>query len=347
MRRARLGFIGAGWWATENHIPVAVATGKVELSAVCRLGAAELDRVQRTFGFARAFENVDDLLDEMQLDGAIITSPHGLHYAHARKALEAGLHVLVEKPMATSAADARALVALGKQVNRHILVPNGWNFRPYLVRARELIQGGAVGRIRHVSMQMASPAEALFSGQPYPGTEASMYRPPASTWADPANFGGYGWGQLPHLLGCLFRMTELQPQSVFAVASNSSTGADLYNAAVIRFAEGVTGSLSGAGSVPMNSPFQVDIRIFGTEGMLLLDLERERLSVRRNDDRNQEFAIEPGTGSYECAEPVRRFVDLCLGLPVANEAPGEVGMRAIEVIDAFYRSLRSGNPESA
>ncbi|MEP7243537.1 MAG: Gfo/Idh/MocA family oxidoreductase [Gammaproteobacteria bacterium] len=345
MKRARLGFIGAGWWATQNHIPVAVKTGKAELSAVCRLGAEELERVRGAFGFAHAFESVDELLEKVPLDGAIITSPHGLHYAHARKALEAGLHVLVEKPMATSAHEARELVALGRRVNRHILVPNGWNFRPYLLHARSLIQGGAVGRIRHVAMQMASPAEALFSGQPYPGTESNMYRPPASTWADPANFGGYGWGQLPHLLGCLFRITELKPQSVFALAGESSTGVDLYNAAAIRFAEGATGSLSGAGSVPMNSPFQVDIRIFGSEGMLLLDLERERLVVRRNDDANQDYAMEPGAGAYECEEPVRRFVDLCLGLPVSNEAPGEVGMRAIEVIDALYRSIHSGKLE--
>jgi predicted dehydrogenase len=345
MRKARLGFIGAGWWATHNHIPAALRTGKADLTAVCRPGAAELEMVKKTFGFSNAYEDATTLFSKVELDGAIITSPHGLHFDHAQSALNAGLHVLVEKPMTTNAREARELVALAERVNRQIMVPNGWNFRPYTDRARQWVHEGLIGKIRHVAMQMASPAEALFSGQPYPGTESDMYRPPASTWADPNNFGGYGWGQLPHVLGCLFHITDLKPEAVFALAQSSTTGADLYNAAAIRFAGGATASLSGAGTVPMNSRFQVDLRLFGSEGMMLLDMERERLVVRRNDDHNEDFAIPAGSGNYECEEPVRRFVDLCLGLPVTNEAPGEVGMRAVEVIDALYRSIRSGKLE--
>lgn len=345
MKRARIGVIGAGWWAVHNHIPVVAATGKAELSAVCRIGAAELARVKQAYGFAYASESVDALLGDVPLDGAIICSPHGLHYEHTSKALAAGLHVMVEKPMTTRSSDARRLVAIAAKAGKQILIPHGWNFRPYTARARELVQGGAIGRIRHVALAMASPAETLFSGQPYPGTEVDLFRPPASTWADPGNFGGYGWGQLPHVLGCLFRIADLSPLAVSAIAGASPTGADLYNAATIRFAGGVTGSLSGAGTVPMNSRFQVDIRLFGTEGMLLLDLERERLALRRNDNRNEDFAIAPGSGDYECAEPVRRFVDICLGLPATNEAPGEIGLKSVEVIEAMYRSIASGRAE--
>jgi len=345
MRRARLGFVGAGWWATSNHIPVAMRSGKAELAAVCRLGAHELARVKNEFAFAYATEDVDAMLAEVKLDGVVITSPHGLHFEHARKALDAGMHVMVEKPMTTNASDARCLVGKAAEVKKQILVPHGWNFRPYTRRARELVRGGAIGTVRHIALQMASPAETLFNGKPYPGTELNMFRPPASTWADPLNFGGYGWGQLPHALGCLFQIADVVPRNVFAYAGRSSTGADIYNAVTILFADGATGSLSGAGTVPMNSRFQVDLRLFGTDGMLLLDLERERLELRRNDDRNEDFHIEVGDGRYTCEEPMLRFIDLCLGLPVVNEAPGEVGLHSIEVIDAMYRSIVSGRAE--
>lgn len=345
MTRTRIGFIGAGWWATQNHIPAAIRTGKAELAAVCRLGQSELARVRDAFGFAYATESVDELLEEVPLDGVVITSPHGLHFEHAIKALRAKLHVMVEKPMTTSTRDAQMLVAAAASQGKQILIPHGWNFRPCTSRARELVQSGAIGEVRHVALEMASPAESLFSGKPYPGTEQAMFRPPPSTWADPACFGGYGWGQLPHLLAWLFRVTELHAETVYAVAGTSPTGVDIFNAATIRFANDATGSISGAGTVPMGSPFQFDIRLFGTAGMLLFDMERERLALRTNDAGSEDFPIAPGCGKYECEEPVRRFIDIASGIAAQNDASGEVGLRSVEVIDALYRSLSSGGPE--
>lgn len=346
--KARIGFVGAGWWATHNHIPVVADHPHAELTAVCRLGRAELEKVRDAFGFQYATEDYDAMLADCELDGVVITTPHHLHFEQAAKALRRGLHVMVEKPMTTSARDARELVALAQAAKREILIPHGWNFKPFLRRARELFEAGEIGTLLHVSMQMASPAEALFSGRVYPGTESDMFQPPASTWADPSRFGGYGWGQFPHVLGALFRIVgdRLVPESVYARARPSVTGVDLFDAAVIAFRDGINGVLSGAGTVPMNSRFQVDIRLFGSDGMLLLDVERERLSVRRHDDRNTEVEVPPGEGAYTCEAPVRAFVDICRGAAVVNEAPAVVGMRAVEVIDALYRSVASGRPEA-
>jgi len=303
----------------------------------------------------------------------VIGSPHVAHYEHARAALEQGAHVLVEKPLATSAADARALVALARERGKQIMIPHGWNFRPATREARRLVQAGAIGRIEHVVVQMASALRDLFSGEPLAGTETAAFRPPASTWADPGRAGGYGWGQLCHALGLLFRIadvagdtsgangSDLTPTHVFALMGASSTGADLYDALSVRFANGATGAISGSGTVPRGRGFQVDVRLFGSAGMLLYDLEegRERLEVRRQhghvdsadgDDAggdlgNARFEMRAGDGAYTCVEPVERFVDLCLDRPVENDAPGEVGMRAVEALDAAYRSARSGRLE--
>ena len=90
--RARIGLIGAGWWATSNHLPVLQRREDVDLVAVCRLGAEELQQVKSRFGFDYATEDYVELLEHCELDGVIVASPHTLHYEHAKAALEKNLH---------------------------------------------------------------------------------------------------------------------------------------------------------------------------------------------------------------------------------------------------------------
>jgi predicted dehydrogenase len=149
-----------------------------------------------------------------------------------------------------------------------------------------------------------------------------------------------------HLLGGVFYITDLVPKEVFAFVGRSDLGADLYNAATVRFADDSTGALSGSATVPPGVPFQVDIRVFGDEGMLLLDVERERLSLRRLDGHNVDVPIAAGEGAYACDEPVNRFVDLCLGKEVENCGDASVGLRSVEVVEAMLRSAKSGRVET-
>ena len=102
-------------------------------------------------------------------------------------ALAKGCHVLVEKPMTTTARDARDLVARAKRAGREIVIPYGWNFKPWTDEARRLAT--KVGRIEHVVLQMANALDDLFAGKPMIETEGAMFRPPASTWADPKSCG--------------------------------------------------------------------------------------------------------------------------------------------------------------
>jgi len=343
--RARIGVIGAGWWAVVNHIPVLQALPDCEVVAVNRLGAEELRAVTERFGIAAGYEDYRRMLAEVAMDGVVIASPHVLHFEHARAALERGCHVLVEKPLATDAGEAAALVALAAEKGKQIVVPCGWNFQPFAAEARRLVAG--VGRIEHVVLQMANALDDLFAGEPMKETEGAMFRPPASTWADPKRAGGFGWGQLVHALGLMFRVADLEPAGVFALTGASKAGVDYYDAAAVRFADGATASISGAATLPKGRPVQIDLRIFGTEGMLLLDIERERLELRRRDGADVTVLLAPGDGAYECESPLRVFVDICRERPVDNPADGTVGARAVAVLDAMYRSAGSGRMETA
>lgn len=343
--KARLGVIGAGWWVAENHLPILEKRDDVELAAVCRLGKEELERVKERFDFEFATEDYREMLDGAALDGVIVGSPHVLHYEQAKAALQKGVHVLIEKPMTTGAAEARELVELADQQQLQIVIPYGWNFQPYTREARRLVADGAVGEIEHVVCQMASALRDLFSGEAFQETEGAFFRPAISTWADPEASGGYGWGQLSHALGLLDRIVDLPVDQVFAWMGESAAGVDLYDAINVRLHGGATGVISGSATVPKHCGFQIDLRIFGSEGMLLFDIERERLEVRRYDGGDTIVPMQPGDGDYACVEPVERFADICLGREAENDAPGEVGMRAVEVLDAAYRSARSGRVE--
>ena len=348
--KARVGFIGAGWWATANHMPLLAAREDVELTAVCRLGAPELEQVRSRFGFRYAFEDYRQMLAQAELDAVFVVSPHTLHHQHARAALERGLHVLCEKPLCTRASDAQDLVRLAEERGRHLLVPYGWHYKPYLQQAKALLDSGGVGRICYVLCHMASPIRRLLSGSDLSdlaGGQADdqLFGPNPSTWADPEiSGGGYGHAQLSHATGLLFWLTGLRPREVFARMSAPGARVDLYDAISVAFEEGVIGTVSGAGTVPESRSFQLDLRIFGTEGMLLLDVERERLELRRDDGKDIAVFPPRGTGDYSCEGPPANFIDLVLGRTTENYAPGWAAMRSVELLDAAYRSAATGQP---
>jgi predicted dehydrogenase len=343
--KVNVGVIGAGWWATLSHIPSLLGNPHVGTVAVSRPDADGLDRVATSFPGVRPYLDAGEMLAREQLDAVVVSSPHVLHAEHARMTLSRGLHTLIEKPMATDAADARALVQTAQQNGVEIVMAYGWNFRPIVETAHRLVGEGAVGEVRHVVAQMASALADLFGGEPMAETKDHLFRPPPSTWADPQRSGGYGWGQLTHGLGALFRMLGLDPARVFARIGLSPAGVDFYDAAVVEFANGATMALSGSATVPKSRSFQMDIRIFGTEGMLLFDIERPRLEVIRHDGKDNVESLEAGAGDYETVAPITLLVDLARGEKRANPADGKVGMRASVLLDAMYRSVRSGRME--
>src|SRR5947209_17145764 len=193
--KLRLGFIGAGWWATANYMPLLAQRADVELTAVCRLGRTELQQVKDRFGFAFATESAEELVNHPGLDAVFVVSPHTLHYEHARLALERGLHVLCEKPMCTRAEHARELVRLAAAKGLHLLVPYGWHYNPFVQTAKRWLDEGAVGTVQYVLCHMASPIRDLLSGRRFAADSSSgqagdvLVEPDPRTWADPAVAG--------------------------------------------------------------------------------------------------------------------------------------------------------------
>lgn len=342
MAKVRIGFIGAGWWATDNHIPQLKRRDDVEFAAVCQPGAEKLELVRKEFGFGFATEDYRELL-EQELDGVVVVSPHHLHYEHAAAALERGCHVMCEKPMTLQAAQAWELVSLAERRGRHLLVPHGWHYTPFVQQARRLLADGAVGDIEHVLCHMASPAIRLFTSDvpAPPRTDAMVLPMEMATWQTRAHGGGYGHGQLTHAAALMFWLTGLRSKRVSSQITRPNAEVDLYNAASVVFDNDAIGVISGAGTLPDRDKFQLDIRIFGTKGVMVIDMNPERLELRRRDGAHQRFDIPDGEGNYSCDGPPRQFIDLINGTGT-NDSPGEVAARCVEMIDAMYRSADQG-----
>lgn len=342
MDKVRIGFIGAGWWATANHMPVLARRDDVEMAGVCRLGAEMPQAVKEKFNFPFATEDYHELL-EQDLDGVVVTSPHHLHYEHARAALLSGRHVMCEKPMTLKAEQAWELVNLAKERNLHLLIPYGWHYKPYIQQAKQLMEEGLVGNIEYVLCHMASPTKELFggSGQAPEQPVETFTQPEPSTWQVKEHGGGYAHGQITHSSGLMFWLTGLRAKEVTARMSSVNASVDMYDAATVTFDNGAIGVVSGAATLPPDVKFQLDVRVFGSEGVLTLDVDRERLDLFRHDGKHRKISVEPGAGDYSCEGPPNRFVELIKG-EGRNDSPGEVGARSVELLDAMFESVAEG-----
>jgi predicted dehydrogenase len=258
--------------------------------------------------------------------------------------------------MCTRGAEARELVRLAKEKGLHLLVPYGWHYKPFVQQAKRWMDEGAVGTVQLAMCHMASPIRDLLQGRHFAVETTSgqaaggvLFEPEPATWADPrVAGGGYGQAQLSHSTGMLCWLTGLTPASVYALMTAPEAPVDLYDAISVRFEGGAVGTVSGAGTVPPagKAQYQVDLRLFGSEGMLLLDCERARLELRRHDGRCERLELDPDAGAYTCEGPPNNFIDLVLGKTTTTWAPGEAAMRSVLLLDAAYRSAASGVAET-
>lgn len=342
----RLGAIGAGWWATSNHFPLFAARDDVELVGVCGKGDG-LEAVREKFGFGFATEDATELLDA-DIDAVVISTPHDLHHPLAAQALDRGLHVLCEKPMTLHADEAWDLAARAERAGTVFLVPYGWNYKPFTVAAKRMLDAGAIGEIQHALCHMASPTRGLFGTDPTHMLERwnSDTAPDPTTWSSPEHGGGYAHGQITHSSALLFWLTGLRAASVAGRAITAGAPVDLFDAGVIRFEGGALGSLSGAATLADGDKYQVDIRLFGTEGVLMIDVERERVTLSRYDGRREELVIPEGEGEYECLVPPARFIELITGASRENNSDVTVAARSVELIDALLRSSAAGGADT-
>ena len=349
MAKLRLGVIGAGSWAVASHLPnFAKRRDDVEFVGVSRKGPELLQKIKDDWGFQLASEDYQDVIDA-GMDICLVASPHGLHYEHAKAALDAGAHVLCEKPFTVDPGDAWDLVRTADDKGLHLLTSYGWNYLPWMREAKQLMDEHGIGEIEQSSITMSSVTRELLANLGAYPAAAPEAIPEQATWTDPRNGGGYAQAQLSHALGAALWLTGLRGEAVFALMKAVlDAPVEHHDAVAIRYDNGSIGTMSGGSNHTgaIDNRHELEVRAIGSEGEFMIDLFRDELWLYRTDGFEIGPRKEPGALLYNCDGPPNTLVDLALGKDVQNCSPGELAARAVEITDAAYRSARSGQLET-
>lgn len=146
MKTVRYGIIGCGAIAQRRHIPEAVANKHSQVVAIADPVPGRAKSIADGIG-AAAYTDYRKMLKEQDLDAAVVCGPNRLHAPMTIDAFKAGLHVLVEKPMATTRAEAKKMIAAAKQARKYLMVGMNQRLMPVHVKAKEVLESGRAGKI--------------------------------------------------------------------------------------------------------------------------------------------------------------------------------------------------------
>lgn len=146
----RVGIVGGGAITQVAHLPVLKKMRTVEIQAICDIDQQKARALADRFGVKDAFDDIEDLLKFETLDAVVICSPTHLHESHIQAALSAKLHVLVEKPLAMSAASVQRIMRAVERQDRVVMVGMNHRYRPDVQIVRSFVQSGELGSIESV-----------------------------------------------------------------------------------------------------------------------------------------------------------------------------------------------------
>lgn len=325
----RYAVVGAGWISQAAFLPGVAQSGNSVVTALVTGDSAKATALAERYGIehVHGYADYEQLLSAGEIDAIYLALPNDMHRQYALPALQRGIHVLLEKPMATSETDCEAMIEAARNGNAKLMIAYRLHFEPATLAAIELVRAGKLGRIRAFS--------AMFSQSVAP----SNHRASHGYWAGPvSDMGVYPINAVRNLFGeepvevsaCGVRDPDL-PFNFDDTVSVTLRFADH------RIAQFVV-SYSGA---------NIDqYRILGTKG----DLEvspgftfgvglRHHLTL---DGRTQEQVFE---STDQFGGELQYFSD-CILNNREPEPNGEEGLADVRVLAAIERALESGQPQN-
>jgi len=301
----------------------AAESDRVEVIAVASRDAARAKAYARERGIERAYGSYEGLLADSDVEAVYISLPNSLHVEWSIRALEAGKHVLCEKPMSRRAEEVERAFDAAERAERLLMEAFMYRHNPQTARLKEVVDGGAIGRLRLV--------RAAFS---FPLADAGNVRLDASL---------DGGGLMD--VGCYcvsgIRLLGGEPLQVYGEQVIAESGVDELFTGTMRLPGDVLGQFD-AGLV---LPERDELEAIGEEGSLFLDdpwHAQRPVIERRTADGIEEIAVEPAD-SYRLqlenlSNAIRGEAEPLLG---REDAVGQA--RAIE---ALYRSAAEGRSGS-
>lgn len=335
MLKERLGVcvVGPGFWAREMHLPAFAAIPGVELVSVVGRDETAARALAERFGAKRWSTDYREAIKADDVDVVDILAPNFLHAPIAIAAAAAGKHIICIKPLATSLADADAMIAAANKAGVRLLYAENVPFIPAVQEAKRVVESGAIGKVFRVKA-----CEGI--GQPHSGWHYDRARAGGGAMIDMA----------VHSIEFCRAFAGADFASVYAETGtfvwSEKLAAEDTAVMTLRFANGVIGqcedswSLAGA----MDSRFEV----FGTAGRILIDnLHRQPIQVVSGAAQSAvptgwSFPSPlPGAISDGHVAMLTHFID-ALRSGAASKSEAIVGWNALAVIEAATASVASG-----
>ncbi len=144
----RVGIVGAGGVSQLFHIPLLKKNERVELVAIADHDYAKVAALAEKEKIPKFYRDAEKIFCDPDIDAVHINTPTNSHLALTLAALEAGKHVLVEKPMARKSEEAQRMVQAAKKAGHHLMVDMNLRFRPDVMILHEFVRGGELGTVR-------------------------------------------------------------------------------------------------------------------------------------------------------------------------------------------------------
>ncbi|MBL8381063.1 MAG: Gfo/Idh/MocA family oxidoreductase [Burkholderiales bacterium] len=176
-----IAILGCGNFPRRYHVPALAAESRARFAMICDTGTSEVLKDTAARAGAVLTPSIEDMLAPGACDAVIISTPHTLHAGHAMRCVQAGKHVLCDKPFVMHSAEARALAGAARAAGVIGAVAFNRRFDAGCLRARQLIRDGAIGEVRYVeTVQLGYERAgwfldpALGGGGPFTGRGAHM-----------------------------------------------------------------------------------------------------------------------------------------------------------------------------
>lgn len=326
----KLAVVGLGMWG-RNHALTFADYHAADLALVCDQDAERARTVGEEFGVEWT-TSVDDVAGS-DVDAVSVATPDHAHVDAVMTVLDAGKHVLVEKPLATSVADAEKMAAAARAAGTIAMVDFQQRWNPNYLMLKSAVESGELGRPVMVYNRLSDAISV------------------AQNWLSWAGRSGPEWFLFPHIMDATCWLLDQRPVSVYAAGSKrvlAEHGVDSWDAiqALVKFDDCFV-TFETSWIVPDSSPNVVDahLTLYGDKGKADYDLDYAGIQFA-TDKLTYPWAPvgvrdRYGKLTHFFYDPMRHFVD-CVRDGTHPECTFEDGLLNVRLIDAVLRSLESG-----
>jgi predicted dehydrogenase len=338
----RVGVLGAGAWSVATHIPALLDNKDVEVVVVTSQDSDKAREIAGTFGFSKWTTDWEDALKTNQLDLVIVSSPPVAHEEMVIAAIEAGAHVMCEKPFAINYQSAQRMANKALEKNKTITIGYGWPHTPIFKKFSELLKEDTIGTIEQINLKITANIRDLLSGVSTLDWSDKNIISENSTYSNPQiSVGGAIATTLSHSFGLLFHFLQEDIESVFGMSYPKGSSLDYHDAIVGRTNSGAVVTISCSSTSVKSTAVTWTIDFIGAKGELHLDTQKEEIGhISEGMGTKIEKFDKIGT-QYTAKAPVNIALELVRGNPVEPGSDVNLAIKAVRLTDAILESFQT------